>query len=182
MEEKGDAAANHRSRLGRGGEEGRGWCAPEAGRRRGGGGRCVREGFEARVERREKGDTTIVERPAAPATSHHGYHTDARRLTTTTPVTATTDVLMVHGLRGLGTVHPPTCTVYTMIPATVLRSSLCPRTCACTRVYAIAAVPTASRRPETLAFLTCVLARIYSHTPRAARRAVPLSVRRSLAR
>lgn len=48
---------------------------------------------------RGKGDTTIVERPAAPATSHHGYYHHAASLP---PSLATTTVspsmLMVHEL------------------------------------------------------------------------------------
>lgn len=56
-----------------------------------------------------KGDTTIVERPAAPATSHHGYYHHAASLP---PSLATTTVspsmLMVHELARHRA--PPTCT------------------------------------------------------------------------
>lgn len=67
---------------------------------------CVK-GVPRRGWRREKGDTTIVERPAAPATSHHGYHHQGVRRTNI--MTGNNHRLLVHarGSRAAlsGTVH-----------------------------------------------------------------------------
>lgn len=137
MEEKGDAAARGAAWRGAAGQERRGRCV-----------KGPRRGW-----RREKGDTTIVERPAAPATSHHGYyHRDtvthhyqsASRRPPSSRVCP-----MVHGL---GTVHRQPVhhdSGYGFL---------------CMRVYSAyllrtLAVPASSE--ETLAFLTLVCSRVH---------------------